>query len=117
MSDDSINNLRLEIMDKVDGLTKLHNEIKRLAADSSITVITAQKAAEVAYKASMDNVNSTKELKAQITELQDSIKPMIKIYSVFDGTGTLMKWLFTYIIIPISVIIGIILSWGRIIRK
>lgn len=98
-------------------LSELHLEIKKLAQDSATAVITAQKAAEVAYKSSNDNLNANKEITKSLKELKDSIAPMIKVYSVFDNTGTFMKWIFTWIVIPISVIIGIMLSWIKLWKK
>ena len=63
------------------------------------------------------NAKEVMKVSLNMDNLRKDIQPMIRVYAIFDGTGTLMKWIFTWLIIPISVIIGIILSWGRIIRK
>jgi len=101
----------------IDDIQQLHNEIKKLAEDSKTAVEIAQRAAEVAYKASLDNVTLGKELKNSIAELQKSITPITKVYAIFDGTGVLLQWFFRWIIIPISVVIGIILSWKTLVAK
>lgn len=43
----------------------------------------------------------------KITELDNKIEPIAKIYKSFAGFGTVVGWVFTILIVPASVIVGI----------
>ncbi len=55
-------------------------------------------------------------LEKKIDEQFITIKPIADTYDKFQGFGSVVRWTFTFVVIPISVLMGIILSYRNLHR-
>lgn len=52
-------------------------------------------------------------LSDQITELKKQIDPITTVYQSFKGFGNVAMGIFKWVIVPLSVIVGVILSFKK----
>lgn len=46
----------------------------------------------------------------QVNELEKKIDPVTKVYAQVQGFGNVAVWIFKYIVIPVSILVGILLN-------
>lgn len=74
---------------------------------------------DAAFKAFEQRMLETQELKhqeisKQIDDLKGQLTPIVKVYAQVTGFGDVAIWIFKYIVIPFSIILGVVLNWKNI---
>lgn len=99
MSEQEIRNLKKEMQD----LTKSVNQALEVAKASAAT----------AYTASKNNNEAVAEIKKTIDEIKITLEPMAQIYSKTGIIWTVVKYLFTFIVI----LAGLLLTLKELFKK
>lgn len=55
-----------------------------------------------------------KDFKEALAEINKKLDPVFEVYSVYSGFGTVAMGFFKWIIVPISIVLGIIISIKKI---
>lgn len=70
-----------------------------------------QNTIQAEIKTSHDDLSSQIDgVKSQMDAVKLQIKPIADVYSTVTNSGTVFRWLFQNIVIPLSVIVGILLT-------